>query len=150
MPRGLYCLILTYKPESSETHASVDITKAISSSLDDTSTGFKKTLKSIKLSSGTTYGELEMPEAAPLIFPALDRIADIEGGENSQKSNKFKDSGKFVTDYFDRRAQAKYVSSPLSPLSSPRQLPQVLFCFPTNSRLTKIGNGKSNQLFSNA
>ncbi|KAM0178170.1 hypothetical protein ACHAPF_003809 [Botrytis cinerea] len=121
MPRGLYCLILTYKPESSETHASVDITKAISSSLDDTSTGFKKTLKSIKLSSGTTYGELEMPEAAPLIFPALDRIADIEGGENSQKSNKFKDSGKFVTDYFDRRAQAKYaMENPTSSLATPK------------------------------
>ncbi|TGO59478.1 hypothetical protein BCON_0044g00380 [Botryotinia convoluta] len=125
MPRGLYCLILTYKPESSETHASVDITKAITSSLDDTATGFKKTLKNIKLSSGTTYGELEMPEAAPLIFPALDRIADTEGSENSQKSNKFKDSGKFATDYFDRRAQAKYaMQNPTSSLATPK--PQFL------------------------
>ncbi|TGO52103.1 hypothetical protein BOTNAR_0335g00140 [Botryotinia narcissicola] len=125
MPRGLYCLILTYKPESSETHSSVDITKAITSSLDDTTTGFKKTLKNIKLSSGTTYGELEMPEAAPLIFPTLDRIAEIEGSENFQKSNKFKDSGKFVTDYFDRRAQAKYaMQNPTSSLATPR--PQFL------------------------
>ncbi|KAF7895508.1 uncharacterized protein EAF01_009470 [Botrytis porri] len=125
MPRGLYCLILIYKPESSETHASVDITKAITSSLDDITTGFKKTLKNIKLSSGTTYGELEMPEAAPLIFPALDRIADIEGSENSQKGSKFKDSGKFVTDYFDRRAQAKYaMQNPTSSLATPK--PQFL------------------------
>lgn len=118
MPRGLYCLILTYKPESSATHASVDISKAIASSLDDTTTCFKKTLKNIKLSSGATYGELEMPEAAPLIFPALNQIVDVEGSEDVQKSNKFKDSGKFVTDYFDRRAQAKYVS-PSTPLISP-------------------------------
>lgn len=111
MPRGLYCLMLTYKPESSATHASVDISKAIASSLDDTTTGFKKSLKNIKLSSGTTYGELEMPQAAPLIFPALDQIADVEGSENAKKSNKFKNSNKFVTDYYDRRAQAKYVSS---------------------------------------
>ncbi|KAF7873981.1 hypothetical protein EAF04_002653 [Stromatinia cepivora] len=125
MPRGLYCLILTYKPESSATHASVDITKAIASSLDDTTTGFKKTLKNIKLSSGTTYGELEMPEAAPLIFPALDQIAEVEGSENAQKSNKFKDSGKFVTDYFDRRAQAKYaMQNPNSSLTTPK--PQFL------------------------
>lgn len=150
MPRGLYCLILTYKPESSETHSSVDITKAITSSLDDTTTGFKKTLKNIKLSSGTTYGELEMPEAAPLIFPALDRIADIEGSENSQKSNKFKDSGKFVTDYFDRRAQAKYVSSPLSSLYPSLQLLQGVFRSTTDSKLMKIGNAKSNQLSRNA
>ncbi|CAD6442478.1 a59223a7-0601-4de7-930a-b5252c0e5b16 [Sclerotinia trifoliorum] len=125
MPRDLYCLILTYKPESSATHASVDITKAISSSLDDTTTGFKKTLKNIKLSSGTTYGELEMPEAAPLIFPALDQIVEIEGNENIPKSNKFKDSGKFVTDYFDRRAQAKYaMQNPNTTLATPK--PQFL------------------------
>ncbi|APA16254.1 hypothetical protein sscle_16g110240 [Sclerotinia sclerotiorum 1980 UF-70] len=127
MPRGLYCLILTYKPESSATHASVDINKAISSSLDDTTTGFKKTLKNIKLSSGTTYGELEMPEAAPLIFPALDQmqISESEGNENAPKSNKFKDSGKFVTDYFDRRAQAKYaIQNPNSTLATPK--PQFL------------------------
>ncbi|ESZ95517.1 hypothetical protein SBOR_4102 [Sclerotinia borealis F-4128] len=120
MPRGLYCLILTYKPESSATHAFVDISKAIASSLDDTATGFKKTLKHIKLSSGTTYGELEMPEAAPLIFPALDQIAELEESENVQKNNKFKNSGKFVTDYFDRRAQAKYAMQyPTGTLATP-------------------------------
>ncbi|KAB8290187.1 hypothetical protein EYC80_011056 [Monilinia laxa] len=121
MPRGLYCLMLTYKPESSTTHASVDISKAIASFVDDTTTGFKKTLKNIKISSGTTYGELEMPEAAPLIFPKLDQIAEVGASDNTQKGNKLKDSGKFVTDYFDRRAQAKYaMENPTSSLATPK------------------------------
>jgi len=111
-PRGLYCLIMTYKPESSATHAPVDITQTIYSSMTPATSGFKRTLNNLRVSSGTTRGELEMPEAAPLIFPALDKLADQTGeGAAAKKENVFKRSGKFVADYQDRRAQAKYVSS---------------------------------------
>lgn len=107
-PRGLYCLILTYKPEASATHASVDITQAINNYDSPASSAFKSNLRNLRLSSGKTYGELEMPEAAPLIFPALDDLQDSTSAASVQKQNKLKSSQKFVADYFDRRAQAKY------------------------------------------
>lgn len=108
MPRGLYCLIMTYKPDSTATHASVDITQTISSSLTPASSNMRQTFKNMRLSSGKTYGELELPEAAPLIFPALESIASDPTEEGIKKQNKLKGSYKFVADYFDRRAQAQY------------------------------------------
>jgi hypothetical protein len=103
-PRGLYCLIMTYKPESNKVHDRIDITQAISSSMTPASSSTKQTFKNLRLSSGKTYGELELPEAAPLIFPALDDLPDSE----KEKQSKMKSSKKFVADYFDRRAQAKF------------------------------------------
>ncbi|PQE07702.1 FAD binding domain protein [Rutstroemia sp. NJR-2017a BVV2] len=121
VPRGLYCLVLTYKPESSATHASVDINKAIYSSMDESTTGFKKTMRNIRLSSGTTYGELQMPESAPLIFPALEQKIAMEGDENVKKENAMKRTGNFINDYMDRRAQAAYaMQNPNSSLTTPR------------------------------
>jgi hypothetical protein len=60
----------------------------------------------MKLSAGKTDGELEMPEAAPLVFPALDHLRATEDGV--KKQNAIKSKGKFISDYFDRRAQASY------------------------------------------
>jgi len=122
-PRGLYCLIITYKPESSDSHASVDITKAISSSINPAESGMKQAFKNMRLSSGKTYGELEMPEAAPLIFPALDQLGATE--EGVKKQNKLKSSQKFMADYFDRRAQASYAKE--NPTSSLAQTPSTGF-----------------------
>ncbi|KAM3074275.1 hypothetical protein ACMFMF_006292 [Clarireedia jacksonii] len=121
MPRGLYCLVLSYKPESSATHAPVDINKAIYSSIDETTTGFKKAMRNIRLSSGTTYGELQMPESAPLIFPALEQKIAMEGGESVKKENAMKRTGDFINDYMDQRAQATYaMQNPNSSLTTPR------------------------------
>jgi hypothetical protein len=117
-PHGLYCLIMTYKPEASTTHASVDITQTISSSMTPGSSGMRQTLNNLRLSSGTTYGELELPEAAPLIFPALDTLAASTSAEGIQKKSKLKSSQKFIADYVDRRAQAEYASqNPTSALA---------------------------------
>lgn len=55
------------------------------------------------VSRRTTHGDLEMPEAAPLVFPALDEASDAE------KQNTMKRAGKFIADYYDRRARATYV-----------------------------------------
>jgi hypothetical protein len=109
-PRGLYCLILTYKPESSDSHATVDLTQAISSSITPASSGMKQAFKNMRLSSGKTYGELELPQAAPLVFPALDQLAASTTEDGVKKQNKMKINQKFVTDYFDRRAQAQYAA----------------------------------------
>jgi hypothetical protein len=102
-PRGLYCLIMTYKPESSDTHGSVNIMKSITSS-----SLFSGRTQKMQVSSGKTYGELALPEAAPLIFPALDSVASETSEEGVKRQNKMKKTGKFVADYMDRRAQAQY------------------------------------------
>ena len=74
----------------------------------------------MRLSSGKTYGEMELPEAAPLIFPALDRVAEDNSAEGVKKQNKLKSKQKFVADYFDRRAQAQYAAeNPGSSLAVP-------------------------------
>jgi hypothetical protein len=113
-PRGLYCLIMTYKPEDTKSHSRVDITSTITSSMTPASSTTKQTLKNLRLSSGKTYGEIELPEAAPLIFPALDSLPEDE----REKQGKMKSSGKFIADYFDRRAQAKFAGeSPHSKLA---------------------------------
>lgn len=109
-PRGLYCLIMTYDPDSTASHERVDITKTISSSMTPASSKTRQTFKNMRLSSGKTYGELELPEAAPLIFPALEDLADDTSADAEKKKSKMKSSQKFVADYFDRRAQATYIA----------------------------------------
>jgi hypothetical protein len=115
-PRGLYCLIMTYKPDSSAAHARIDINQTISNYMEPASSKGRQTLRNMRMSSGKTYGELEMPEAAPLIFPALEALAASPSEGAAQTTSKLKDSQKFVADYFDRRAQAKYAGE--SPGSS--------------------------------
>ena len=95
-PRGLYAMIMTYKPSSTAADEVIDlnqnITKAVGTRYDGHGSKFHS-------SSGKTRGELQLPEAAPLIFPELDALPD------EQKNKK---SGHFLGDYFDRRAQAKF------------------------------------------
>lgn len=102
-PHGLYCLIMTYKPNP------------------QTSSDFR--VRGGRRHRGDSHiemhGEFELPEAAPLIFPALDEVAAAMG-QDPEKQNAFKKSQKFVADYFDRRWQATFnqvkpTSSTLSP-----------------------------------
>lgn len=51
----------------------------------------------------TTYGELELPPAAPLIFPSAD-------DPSMQYKNGFERTCHVAADYIDRRARASYVS----------------------------------------
>jgi hypothetical protein len=118
----------------------VDINKAIYSSMDESTTGFKKTMRNIRLSSGTTYGELQMPESAPLIFPALEQKIAMEGDENVKKENALKRTGNFINDYMDRRAQAAYVRLPIAPIC---KLSEVRL---TDSRQCKIQTAPSQLL----
>ncbi|MCJ1435820.1 hypothetical protein MMC27_005196 [Xylographa pallens] len=94
-PRGLYCVIMTYKPESISSHETVDITKTIQSKIDPSGSGWHEKMNKMKASSGKTYGELEMPLAASLIYPALDAAANATSDEK-QKQNALKKSQKFA------------------------------------------------------
>lgn len=116
-PRGLYAMLVTYKPSRhSWSSAPTDITHDISKALDTDTLG-SKLKNDLKFTSGKTHAELELPEAAPLIFPHLDAAAEEE--EAGKKPNAFKKSGKFIGDYMDRRANATYnAENPNSSLSS--------------------------------
>ncbi|KAH9214357.1 hypothetical protein DL95DRAFT_446516 [Leptodontidium sp. 2 PMI_412] len=124
-PRGLYCLIMTYKPDSTASHTRIDINQTITNYQTPASSSTRQTLRNLRTSSGKTYGELELPESAPLIFPSLDKVAEDSSEEGAKKQGKMKSTGKFVGDYFDRRARAKWASqNPDSKLVVPGARPE--------------------------
>ncbi|KAI7280020.1 hypothetical protein KC345_g5049 [Hortaea werneckii] len=78
-------------------------------------------LKDIRLASGTTQGSIRMPEAAPLIFPDLDK-ALVEDGVEETFKDKRSDAKAFLADYMDRRAHFRYATDdPMSKLVIPEE-----------------------------
>lgn len=79
----------------------------------------KEKMKQLRIASGETHGEAEMPvTCAPLIFPALDAAAVASPAAKEERNSegigtgikaKSKNMSKFVNNYYDRRAQASYV-----------------------------------------
>lgn len=110
-PHNLHCIIMTYKPDQAKQNfVDIDVNAAntaLVKSLNETSKMGK-----FKASSGTSKGELSIPEAAPLIYPALDKAASAAASDGKpiavSKQNAMKRSGAFIADYIDRRSQAEY------------------------------------------
>ncbi|KAH8817059.1 hypothetical protein F5884DRAFT_242815 [Xylogone sp. PMI_703] len=142
IPRGLYVMVVTYKPGEAGDDIgtkSIDlgataVAKFGNSHMDteqkgdeDASEQEKATwtdemkekmsdlkTRKLRIASGQTH-ESEMPvECAPLVFPALDALAEKEGdsssGVASSLVNKSKSASKYVSNYFDRRARAVYAT----------------------------------------
>ncbi|KAE8360369.1 hypothetical protein BDV27DRAFT_167873 [Aspergillus caelatus] len=85
----------------------------------------KKRLKNIRLASGKTHGQIELPEAAPLVYPDLDRATagamESTGKESEGTREKMQSAGAWVQDYMDRKAQASYeAKNPGSSLAVPQ------------------------------
>lgn len=113
-PRGLYCLIMTYQPESSSASVCVDLNSTVSKSIDqgEAEAGFiKKNRHRFKASDGETC---EIPESAPLIFPGLDELQDQDSNYARTQPEGRRE---FIANYLDRRAQAEFVSLFVFPLS---------------------------------
>ncbi|EIT81224.1 hypothetical protein BDV35DRAFT_359901 [Aspergillus flavus] len=108
-PRGLYCLLMTWKPESSSTVTSFDLNSTVATSLDHGGSGaYNKMKHMFKSSHGNTYGDMPFPETAPLIFPDLDELA-AQGVDGEARIKSAKSSRReFVADYLDRRSQAQF------------------------------------------
>lgn len=106
-PRGLYALVMTYKPEASKPvgFERMDLNETIARYNSHDAGRMKEAMKELRISSGTSYGELMIPQAAPLIYPGVDEAAL---GTDAKKQNALKSAGNFMADYLDRRAQAKY------------------------------------------
>lgn len=102
-PRGLFCMIMTFKPDAAPVIAA-DVTstdQALAQTLSLPDSELKQKFKHLRLTSGTTKGEMSLPEAAPLVFPALDGAMTDEA-----KAKKLDSSTAFICSYFDRRARS--------------------------------------------
>ncbi|KAK7753819.1 hypothetical protein SLS62_004185 [Diatrype stigma] len=133
MPRGLYALVMTFKDDTPNdrkrkgplttvagaagksmfSQERLDINQTVDKYIraDETMSGMRKKTKDIRLSSGKTVGEVELPEAAALVYPDLDRMADNDFASKEDTEGikeKWKGAGKWVQDYLDRRAQVAY------------------------------------------
>jgi hypothetical protein len=105
-PRGLVALVMTWKPGQKDdmfTKAEFDMQSSISKASD----GSKRN-HLFESSSGAT--SFEWPATAPLVFPTLDELADAEDGNSAKKQSAIKRSGKFVGEYMDKRARAKWAA----------------------------------------
>ncbi|KAH8693884.1 hypothetical protein BGW36DRAFT_463516 [Talaromyces proteolyticus] len=141
MPRGLVAVVMKFKPDSQLVQGGsqsqgllgniggifgsmvsserLDLSQAavkVSQTGQIPATKIQKFRQNMHVASGVTRGEIELPDAAELVFPNLDYVA-------SQPSvgakAKLKSANKFVQDYLDRRAQAKYAAdNPGSALTS--------------------------------
>lgn len=78
----------------------------------------REKMKQLRLASGETHGEAQMPvPCARLIFPALDAAGLASPAAEEERNSdgigssimaKSKSASKFVNDFYDRRAQASY------------------------------------------
>ena len=100
---------MTYNPESDSPSSTLDIASTITSSIVSKNSNIGKVKHNLKSSSGTTYNELDVLEPAPLIFPALD-MQKKQDEEAGKRRKKIENGKRFVDEYYDRRAQAKFVS----------------------------------------
>ncbi len=72
-PRGLYCMIFAYKPDSKKAFVDMDPEHAINAGV------AKRELRGGNKfggPSGVAHDDLELPECAPLVFPQLDALPD--------------------------------------------------------------------------
>ena len=138
MPRGLFAMIMAFKdaiPNQSSaplyglassvgkslySTQRLDLNQTVAkySNPDPEMSKLKRGMQNIRLASGETRGDIELPEAAELIFPDLDRVAETaltgDGAAQAKEKgtfDKFKKAGNWVQDYLDRRGQAFYVRS---------------------------------------
>lgn len=119
-PRGLYALVMGFKPnmERPVDVATIDTdSDALIAQHETPVGGIQGFGRKMKVAQGKTYGEVEIGEVAPLIYPSLDSAAA------DPNSNAFKKASKFLADYCDRRAQAAYAyKNPGSALANPQDI----------------------------
>ena len=116
---------MSFRPEAVPTGdvavESVDTSKAALKWLGPPSSSFGTYASNFKVSSGTTRGEVELPETAPLIYPdtgyaeisKINPVATQNDKANEiVKLSAFSQYKEVAAACFDKRAQAKDVSLP--------------------------------------
>lgn len=129
-PRGLYCMVITYKPSQREdkvVRIDYDKVAADRSTLAEQSKE-KKGKRFGSTQAGRSGGELSIPECAPLEYPGLSAQVSSELSHSSSKTSQSSESAAapqflsyraYMADYLDRRRQAKFAAQhPTDPLAS--------------------------------
>jgi hypothetical protein len=106
-------MMLTWDPESPDLQVGVNtaaVDSMIASNVKPPEGIAQKTVHKLRPSMGKTNGVC-FTETAPLVFPKLDELnaRSQHSTEERTTKEKLKSAGNFVGEYFDRRAQAKYV-----------------------------------------
>ena len=104
-PRGLFCMIMTNKPQREAPAEPLDISQSIAKFTVPAETKMKRQLRDLRTSDGIICGEVEVPAAAPLVFPKLDSAAGAEVVDGA-KPNALKRGGKAINDYIEKRSEA--------------------------------------------
>ncbi|KAG9495326.1 hypothetical protein J7337_013565 [Fusarium musae] len=121
-PKGLCCLIMTWRPDSGTSHEVVDLTSTVASSIGSYDSSFTNKFKT---SSGKTYGDFALPEAAPLIFPTLDVLAEADSEESKGLKQSLGEKRAYIQDYYDKRAQAQFaLNRPDNLLANQQEAPK--------------------------
>ncbi|KAM0541626.1 hypothetical protein ACHAPJ_013174 [Fusarium lateritium] len=121
-PKGLCCLVMTWRQDSGKPHETVDLTSTIASSIGSYNDGISNKFKS---SSGKTYGDFALPEAAPLVFPALDVLAAADSEESSGLKQSLGEKKNYIQSYYDKRAQSEFAhKNPENLLANQQEKPQ--------------------------
>ena len=116
-PAGLYAMVVKYKTDAEAQQSgnpafakfgvmgqAVDMDTNQTIAKYDQSGGMRDKFRA---ASSSTEGSINLPAAAPLVFPALDNAVAREGPEAFK--DKMKDAKGFLSDYMDKKAQIKYV-----------------------------------------
>lgn len=105
-PRGLFAVVMTMKPGQPRS-------VMVDSNSDSAAIVGGGRMASGGYAGGSrcedTYGASapapEIPECAPLVFPSTRKIDEVR-----PRGNRLQEMNNLAADYFDRRAQAQYVS----------------------------------------
>lgn len=100
-PHGLYAMIMTYDPATTEPGEMVDFDAHTAQAVQKSTT--ETALKGKFQTSSAETLESQMPEICELIFP------ESRDGDDTEQSG-LKKSFAFAMDYYDRRSQAAYAA----------------------------------------
>lgn len=115
MPRGLFCLVMTWNPEIEDPYVTFNMNQTVDSTMAGGGGGSFEKLKHEFQKANAESGFI--PEFAPLEFPALEKM-DVDP-ETQKKHDMMKAKARrkieFAAGYRDKRAQARFVSSHPTP-----------------------------------
>ncbi|KAI0506612.1 hypothetical protein F5B22DRAFT_660160 [Xylaria bambusicola] len=113
-PRGLYCLIVAYSPSAKEQVTQENIAAAVGTRTEASTATFGDRFKNNFRNSDGSFGSLEFPTSAELIFPGLETAP----GDGPKKSGFARVMERYGARR-DRKRTAKWIrKNPASPLEA--------------------------------
>ncbi|KAJ9156663.1 hypothetical protein NKR23_g1486 [Pleurostoma richardsiae] len=117
-PKGLICLIMTWRPENpDEITADIDIRGQVLATTTDEDRGMLSKIRR-RLRSSAASTSFDWPEMAQLVYLDRDDTTTATAGQNARmKGSLLQRGSKFIDEYIDKRAVARW-ADPNHPASS--------------------------------